>query len=449
MTAYGYIRKSVVHDAARMLSPEMQEAEIRKLATYNGHDDIVIVSDLDISGTKDRSARPGWNEVLTAIETDDCKDLYSYSMSRLARSVDQLSAVRKLCTKHGVGLHLVREKVDTSSASGRLYWNLQSSFEEFWADVTSERVKDAFAVKAAKDPTWTGPGQPAYGRREGEDVGVILSAFRERGSYDGAARLLNGCKIISNGYPKDECFLDHEHIAKVPCRVRGADWSGTVVRSIVQREAPDEVLPSVSRGAPAGKRAFRFSGLIRCSTCEAKGVRAASKASTFLTGSYNKRHGDVRYACSRARTVPHARGWINETKLLPEIQAEAERARFGIRRMQTGAAEDEAELRRLAEKRGRVLENFEDGLYDKVGRDARLAKIGEDEAKLSAVRWIKRIAIPPDIEHDEPARVNSYLRRLFTRVEVDMSEKAYRGRSAWVPRLSFEWQDPQLRVSEA
>ena len=32
MTAYGYIRKSVVHDPSRMLSPEMQEAAIRKLA---------------------------------------------------------------------------------------------------------------------------------------------------------------------------------------------------------------------------------------------------------------------------------------------------------------------------------------------------------------------------------------------------------------------------------
>ena len=36
MTAYRYIRKSVVHDSARMLSPEMQEKAIRDLAARHG-----------------------------------------------------------------------------------------------------------------------------------------------------------------------------------------------------------------------------------------------------------------------------------------------------------------------------------------------------------------------------------------------------------------------------
>lgn len=428
MTAYGYIRKSVVHDPARMLSPEMQEAEIRRLASYNGHEDIVVLSDLDISGTKDRSARPGWNEVLTAIESGECKDLYAYSMSRLARSVDQLSAVRKLCTKHGVGLHLVREKVDTSSASGRLFWNLQASFEEFWADVTSERVKDAFATKRARDPMWAGPGQPAYGERPGEDVAVVLDAFRERGSYDGAARLLNE--------------------TGVPCRVRGAAWSGTVVRSIVQREAPDEVLPSVSRGAPAGKRAFRFSQLVRCSTCEKRGVRQGSKASTFLTGSWDKRRGEVRYACSRARTIPHARGWVNEAKLLPVVVAEVARAQFQWKRLQTGSVEDEARIAELDAERARVKAMFRKGHMEEAEFDAAMEEIASAESRLESRRWVRRYTIPPDVERDEPGKVNAYLRRVLASVVVDMSEPATFGPSKWVPSLTFEWKDPSMRVDQ-
>jgi DNA invertase Pin-like site-specific DNA recombinase len=415
MTAYGYIRKSVVHDPSRMLSPEMQEAEIHKLASYNGHDDILILSDLDVSGTKDRTRRPGWNEVLTAIEAGECKDLYSYSMSRLARSVDQLSAVRKLCTAHGVGLHLVREKVDTASASGRLYWNLQSSFEEFWADVTSERVKDAFAVKRANDPTWTGPGQPPYGAREGEDPKVVVAAFREAGSFDGAARLLN-----SRG---------------VPSRFsKGHYWSGSVVRGVVKAHAPDEVGPMVRRGAKAGRRSFRFAQLIECSTCHKP-----------LTGSRDARGRDVRYACSRARVIPHVRGWVNESKLLPVVKAEAGRAGIAVRRLQVGSADDEAALAALAEKRGRILENYDDGLYDKPTRDTRLATLADEESKLTSRRWIKRISLPPDVETDDPARINAYLRRLFSRVTVDMSQKALRGPSKWVPSLTFEWRDPSMR----
>jgi hypothetical protein len=50
MTAYGYIRKSVVHDAARMLSPETQEAAIRGQPAPHGHEDVVILRHLDVSG---------------------------------------------------------------------------------------------------------------------------------------------------------------------------------------------------------------------------------------------------------------------------------------------------------------------------------------------------------------------------------------------------------------
>ena len=415
MTAYGYIRKSVVHDPTRMLSPEMQEAEVRKLAAYNGHDDIVILSDLDVSGTKDRTRRPGWDQVLTAIEAGECKDLYSYSMSRLARSVDQLSAVRKLCTAHGVGLHLVREKVDTSSASGRLYWNLQSSFEEFWADVTSERVKDAFAVKRANDPTWTGPGQPPFGAREGEDPKIVVAAFREAGSFDGAAKLLN-----SRG---------------VPSRFsKGHYWSGSVVRGVVKAHAPDLVGPIVRRGSKAGNHSFRFNQLIECSTCHKP-----------LTGSRDARRGDVRYACSRARQIPHIRAWVNESKLLPVVKAEAGLAAVFAKRAQVGSAEDEAAMAALAAKRTRILENYDDGLYDKATRDERLAAVADDESKLTTRRWIKRVALPPDVEADDPRKVNAYLRRLFSRVTVDMGQKAFRGPSSWVPTLAFEWRDPSMR----
>src|SRR5207249_2682193 len=53
MTAYGYVRKSVVHDPARMLSPETQEAAIRALAARRGDQEVVILSDLDVSGKRD------------------------------------------------------------------------------------------------------------------------------------------------------------------------------------------------------------------------------------------------------------------------------------------------------------------------------------------------------------------------------------------------------------
>lgn len=417
MTAYGYIRKSVVHDPARMLSPEMQEDAIRKLATAEGDDDVIILSDLDVSGRKGRGARPGWNELLRAVEEGEAHAVYAYSLSRFARSVSQLADFFDLCKRQSVKVRVDRDHIDTSTATGTLVGNFLASLAQFEADVASERVKDAFAVKRQRDPSWQGPGHRRYGTKPGEDASVVVAAFREAGSFDGAARLLNQ--------------------QEVPTRVKDANWSGSVVRGIVKENAPDLVGPVVRRGAPAGRHRFRFSQLIECSTCHKP-----------LTGSHDTRRGDVRYACPRARVTPHVRGWVNESKLLPVVKAEADRAIVAVRRMQKGSADDEAALAQLARKRSLVIDAYTDEVIDKSERDRRLADIAEAESKLTAVRWIKRVTLPPDIETGDPARVNAYLRRLFARVEVDMSEKASRGPSKWVPTLDFDWRDPSLRSDD-
>lgn len=417
MTAYGYIRKSVVHDPARMLSPEMQEAAIKRLAEANGDADVVILSDLDVSGRKGRSRRPGWDELLRAVEDGIATSVYAYSLSRFARSVSQLADFFELCDRQRVRIRVDRDQIDTSTATGKLVGNVLASLAQFEADVASERVKDAFAAKRAKDPTWEGPGNKRYGAREGEDPKVILDAFREAGSFDGAARLLNTRGVAS--------------------RVPGRHWSGTVIRGIVKAHAPDEVGPYVRRGAPAGRGNFRLSQVIACSECGG-----------FMTGSHDHRTGDVRYQCARSRVTEHARGWVSESKLMPVIAAEAAHAAVAVKRMRKGSADDEAKLLALAAKRTRILENYDDGLYDKATRDARLTELAEAESKLSAVRWIKRVTLPPDVETGDPKGVNAYLRRIFAKATVDMSQKALRGPSKWVPPIDFEWRDPSMRYGD-
>ncbi len=280
--------------------------------------------------------------------------------------------------------------------------------------MASERVKDAFATKRAKDPSWEGPGNRPYGDGVGEDANVVLAAFREVGSYDGAAKVLN-----ERG---------------VQTRVPGRHWSGSVVRGVVKRLAPDEVGPYVRRGAPAGKRAFRLSDVIACSECDG-----------FMTGSHDQRRGDVRYSCARARVTKHARGWVNESKLLPVIITEAAHADLAIRKLREGSADDEAKRAALAAKRARVIDMAADGMIDKADAQRRLADIAVDESKLTTVRLVRRMKLPPDIANGDRREVNAYLRRLFERATVDMSQKAQRGPSKWAPDIAFEWRDPSMR----
>jgi hypothetical protein len=280
-------------------------------------------------------------------------------------------------------------------------------------EITSVKIRESLA--RIERETGRRNGNRPYGSKPNEDVAAVVEAFRAAGSYDGAARRLN--------------------VQGVPCRVRGAVWSGSVVRDIVKRAAPEEVMPTSSRTtAPAGRGRFRLSQLVACSTC-----------GHLLTGSTG-RLGDVRYQCPRSRTVPHARGWVSETKLMPVVAAEAERAAVRWRRLQVGSREDDARLRDLEGKRRRVLENYDDGHYDRPTRDAKLAEIAEQESKLTAVRWIRRVTLPPDLTTGDPSRVNAWLRRLLVRATVDMSQPARRGPSAWTPTMTFEWRDPSMRT---
>lgn len=418
MTAYGYIRKSVVHDPTRTLSMETQEAEIRRLAEYHRDPDVVILSDLDVSGKKDRGQRPGWHELLTAIESGDAHAVYSYSLSRLSRKVKTLAEFFDLCAERNVPIRLARDEISTGSATGKMHAHMLAAVAQFESDIASERVTDAFAAKRAKDPSWTGPGQPDYGRREGENVNVVVEAFRTAGSFDGAARLLNE--------------------REVPTRVKGAAWTGSTVGKIIRRVAPDEVPNRETvRGAPAGTRSFRLARVLVCSVC-----------GTYMTGSKDTRDGHIRYQCRRARTVPHPRAWVAESLLLPLVAREAERAAVAVKRSQVGSAADEAEARALADRRSRVLDMYETGDIDRAEKDRRVAAIAEAESRLTTRRWVKTIPMPPTIETDPPSRVNDYLRRLLVSATVDMSRPTRKGRNAPAPELTFQWRDPSIRADD-
>lgn len=419
MTAYGYIRKSVVHDPSRMLSPETQEAAIRRLAAAHGDDEVVTLSDLDISGRKGRARRPGWDQLLRAVEDGEAHAVYAYSLSRFARSTRQLLDFFELCKERKVAIRMERDRIDTSDAMGEMVATILAAIVSMEANVASERVRDAFAVKRSKDPGWEGPGNRPYGTKPGEDPALVVDAFKEAGSFDGAARLLHERGIPTRGKREDGVGW----------------WYGTTVRDIIRREAPDLVAPGAGRGSAAGSRQFRLARLLRCSEC-----------GTMMTGQYDRKHDLVNYYCRLARVTPHARKNVTESKVLPVVVEEASLAVPNIRRARRGTAEDEARVAELAAERERVTTMFRKGHIDEAALDRAMVEIADEEAKLTAVRWVTRLTLPPDPETADPGRVNAYLRRLFVHATVDMSERAVFGPSSWRPRVDFEWRDPSLRA---
>ena len=385
MTAYAYLRKSVVKQDDPNNSPEAQEAAVKALASLEGDgDSLVILSDWDKSGKLGRDKRPGYDALWQAIETGRCSAVYSYSFSRLGRKMSDLLALFDACADRGIPVRLRADKIDTGSASGRMVAGILASVATFEADVAGERRKAANGAKLARGESLR--TVPLYGSKPGHDPAAVLAAFAETGSYNATARLLNE--------------------RRVPCRNSKRGWWPSSVSRLVRRLDPS-VGDSGEQGVKAGPASFTLARLLSCGTC-----------STILTGhSAGDRAPHVRYGCRRANLSPHARGSITEAAIMPAIIAELAHLR-APGEVETG--EDEAPRADLEAKRLRVLDMYADGVIDKADRDNRLAVVTDGLAKLDARRVV--LAVPPVAEVDwtkPPRMLNDLLRHVFERIELD------------------------------
>jgi DNA invertase Pin-like site-specific DNA recombinase len=401
----GYLRKSRV-TSDHSVSWEVQEAAIRELAGQHGQvEGLVLLSDWNKSGRRDGNGRPGYRELIERIEADEVAALYSYSLSRLSRSLADFAKLVELCRAHGVPIRLAADRhLDFDTASGRAMVNVLASFAQMEAELAQERARDTVAVRRARGDRI---GPTFYGERAGEDLTAVTDAFREAGSVLGTARLLNAQRI--------------------PTR-RGGLWSATAVRQILVRQ---DLLPRSGRQGAKPAAPFLLYHLLHC------------HCGRILTG-IRYRNGSnpnyVVYRCMQGRVDP-AHGdprSVPETRVLPWVKAEAARLRTPEL---VALVEADAQRRsELAAQRERVLDMYESGILDKAERDRRLSRIADH---LDALDNTRRIAAVPSIDWSWPAeRINAVLRALVASVELDAQMRPLR--AAW---LVPEWRAPDTASS--
>ncbi|HEY7935754.1 MAG TPA: recombinase family protein [Candidatus Limnocylindrales bacterium] len=408
---YIYMRKSSVRDITTDMSPETQEREVRALAARHGDKitDRDVLADWDISGrAKFTRKRVEYLRLVAAIEADECSAVYSYSWSRVGRSVAELARFLDLCAAHRVPVRLVVDAVDTSTASGRLLANVLGSVSQFEAEVAGERLLAMYATKRARaiergeDPVDAVRTSKRYGERPGEDADLVLKTFRETGSFSKAARKLNQLGLK----PRDS-----------------STWWASSVGVVVERLDPMVAARTKRVGYKSGGTPFALAGLLRCPTDGA-----------MLTGSRMKTSAGfrARYACRHGEGLPHPRVAISEHLILPAIEAEAARYRdpdedAGPDRRATLKAELEA-------RRQRVVESRLDGIIDRGEAVRQVAEIDMEVARLDRppVRDLRTVAGRTPIE------LNAILRQLFERIDLDPV--------SFQP-VHFEWRDPSERAA--
>lgn len=169
MKATGYVRVSTEGQAADGVSLDAQRARIQAWCDANGYELAGVHVDAGLSG-KRADNRPGLQAALAAV----CKAggaLIVYSLSRLARSTRDAIGIADRLSKANADLVSLTERIDTTSAAGKMVFRMLAVLAEFERDLVSERTAAALAYKARKGER---VGEVPFGWKLGAD-GVTLA----------------------------------------------------------------------------------------------------------------------------------------------------------------------------------------------------------------------------------------------------------------------------------
>ncbi|NCU20611.1 recombinase family protein [Candidatus Falkowbacteria bacterium] len=173
MKAIGYIRVSTEEQVSEGVSLEAQRAKVAAWADLNGYELGAIFADAGISGTK--SDRPGLAAALDALGKGDA--LVVYSLSRLARSTRHTLDISERLDRAGADLVSLSERIDTTSAAGRMIFRMLAVLAEFERDQISERTSAAMQFKRSKGQR---VGSIPYGYRLADDGSTLLAHAPEQ-----------------------------------------------------------------------------------------------------------------------------------------------------------------------------------------------------------------------------------------------------------------------------
>ena len=150
--AIGYIRVSTTGQATDGVSLDAQRGKIKAWAVANDYDLIDIYEDAGITGTS-MDKRPGLQAALAA--TGKGMALVAYSISRIARSTADMLEIATGLEKRGADLVSLSEKIDTSSAAGKMVFRMMAVLSEFERDQIAERTTAALAHKKARKEVYS------------------------------------------------------------------------------------------------------------------------------------------------------------------------------------------------------------------------------------------------------------------------------------------------------
>lgn len=127
-----------------------QLARLRKIAEVRDYE--VIGEYIDVASGANQN-RPELNAMLSLAKKGKISKILAIRLDRLARSVVNLSDLVGNLENWNVGLEIIDQPIDTSTASGRLTYTILSAVAEFERELIRDRTKDGLARAKAEGKT--------------------------------------------------------------------------------------------------------------------------------------------------------------------------------------------------------------------------------------------------------------------------------------------------------
>jgi site-specific DNA recombinase len=219
--AIGYIRVSTQDQATEGVSLEAQRAKIAAWCAVNDYDLVALFEDAGISGSRMEN-RDGLNAALKAAGKGTA--LVAYSISRLARSTRDMLEIAERLERRGADLVSLTEKIDTTSAAGRMIFRMLAVMAEFERDVIAERTRSALAHKKSVGEVYA-PTPFGYEAVEGRlreikaEAKIVAEILKRREAGDTLAEIADDLNL------------------RGVAGKRGGRWYPSTVRYLVNRQA--------------------------------------------------------------------------------------------------------------------------------------------------------------------------------------------------------------------
>lgn len=399
MLTVAYCRVSTEEQATEGFSIDGQAEKLRAYASLHDLGDVTVIADPGRSG-KDLD-RAGLQQLLAMVEAGHVAHVLLWRLDRLSRNLGDLIDLADSFGRAGVALHSFTEKIDLSSATGRMFYNILGSFAQFYREQLAENVRMGMQ-QAAHQGRWMNRPKTGYDLVGGElvpngDAERVREVFNLRAagmSYKAiedrtGVRYSTVCTILSSKIYLGQVVLNGE-------------WFPGNHEPLI---TPDE-FTAAQRGHVPGRRRGRdlLSGRVFCGMC---GKRMAVEQNGAGRVMYRCRHRGE--GCDQPRRTNmglHLAARLGLRLLAQDRELQAA-IREELRRTgrtgqgtgrRAGAAPAPERLAALSERRRKLLELYyadrisAEGFAEEEGRIAR----GIEMARQAAVEDRDRSS-----EHEE------------------------------------------------